>query len=429
MSLFGIKVLIGYPCEVLYFVYKPMMPQQISKLVLDLLFLQQPVPAEQVNSLSENQWKTIMSIVKQHRLGPLLYWRLKQEQKHLLIPEDIQNSLSQQYKKSALRSLQLQRELIKLSDALSNANIPFIALKGAYLAFYAYPEPALRPMRDLDILVSKENVIRAYSLLLDCGYKKTNSAGDPQAYINEGRKHLAPISTPDNLIKIEIHLSISKNNNQNNQWVHDCWLRSINRNVANKSITFLSETDLLLNLIEHASYHHLFDNGPLIISDIANLIQTHVIDWKLFWQISENNHSTRGALLVLKTVNHYFAELPIQWPANTFISVPTDVIDSALLLSQQNITIAKAKKRLSILDGHDILNSMKVLTKKAFPSRNFLAMMYPVSTNSLKVYLYYPVNFIRLMTVTIRRLFQIRNLETTDDLTIIKQWLYDSDHH
>jgi hypothetical protein len=43
-------------------------------------------------------------------------------------------------------------------------------LKGAALAHLVYPEPLLRPMRDIDILVRAEEVYRGYALLPQIGF-------------------------------------------------------------------------------------------------------------------------------------------------------------------------------------------------------------------------------------------------------------------
>ena len=45
-----------------------------------------------------------------------------------------------------------------------------LVLKGAALAHLIYPQPVLRPMRDIDILVRADEVYRAYALLPEIGF-------------------------------------------------------------------------------------------------------------------------------------------------------------------------------------------------------------------------------------------------------------------
>jgi len=50
------------------------------------------------------------------------------------------------------------------------AGIDVLVLKGAALAHLVYPQPVLRPMRDIDILVRAEDVYRAYARLPEIGF-------------------------------------------------------------------------------------------------------------------------------------------------------------------------------------------------------------------------------------------------------------------
>jgi hypothetical protein len=71
---------------------------------------------------------------------------------------------------SVLEELQL-RELTRLSAAFADRGIPALLLKGAAWAYTLYPQPALRPRDDTDLLVDHSNRDRAESLLLSLGYE------------------------------------------------------------------------------------------------------------------------------------------------------------------------------------------------------------------------------------------------------------------
>lgn len=74
------------------------------------------------------------------------------------------------YRRAAIRALRLQHALIDLKRIWGKAEIPFFALKGAWLAQHIYLHPALRPMRDIDVLVRANQAAHAYAVLLDNGY-------------------------------------------------------------------------------------------------------------------------------------------------------------------------------------------------------------------------------------------------------------------
>lgn len=91
---------------------------------------------------------------------------------HLLALGLRQNGFSANQKSilvAALRSQRLQDAQDKICEALEEAGIPFLPLKGAVLRHW-YPEPWMRTSCDLDILVHPEDIPKATSVLREqCG--------------------------------------------------------------------------------------------------------------------------------------------------------------------------------------------------------------------------------------------------------------------
>ncbi len=84
-----------------------------------------------------------------HGVAPLLFWRLKQE--GITGPE--LEELARIAHEAALEWALLEHAQRQVDVALQQAGIPAIWLKGSALAWTVYPDPALRWMRDLDVLV------------------------------------------------------------------------------------------------------------------------------------------------------------------------------------------------------------------------------------------------------------------------------------
>ena len=157
---------------------------QLQLLLLDLIAPARAVTQAQLNVLSTSDWKTIMGMARQQRIVPLLHWQLDHTHSHLIVPQDIKTDLASDFKKATFRSLMLQREILLLHQILIKANIPYVALKGSYLAFHAYPHPAMRPLRDIDILVPRDKTLEAYQLLIDQGLSRIpHYPGNPAASI------------------------------------------------------------------------------------------------------------------------------------------------------------------------------------------------------------------------------------------------------
>lgn len=73
------------------------------------------------------------------------------------------------YKFWWLKTKHLSDQLKIICDNLKNNDIQPIILKGGNLMFY-YPEPELRPMADIDLMVSFHELERTLSLLKELGY-------------------------------------------------------------------------------------------------------------------------------------------------------------------------------------------------------------------------------------------------------------------
>ncbi len=111
-----------------------------------------------------------MEMAYRHRLRPMLHWRFEQVPQRLELPKEIVEDLATDFANATRYGLLVQRELLRAHRILEAAAIPHMFLKGAFLAFFCYPNPALRPLRDLDILVPETMAVQALEILRDAGY-------------------------------------------------------------------------------------------------------------------------------------------------------------------------------------------------------------------------------------------------------------------
>lgn len=80
--------------------------------------------------------------------------------------------LERAYYASAGYNLLLLGEMERILQAFDSAGIQTVALKGAALAGWLYPEAALRPMIDLDLLVRQNNLEESIRIIEGLGYRK-----------------------------------------------------------------------------------------------------------------------------------------------------------------------------------------------------------------------------------------------------------------
>jgi hypothetical protein len=88
---------------------------------------------------------------------------------------------------------------------------PLTLLKGMSICAQHYPEPHLRPMRDIDILVEGAAVPVVETLLRQLGYYQP--AAYPPEWL-EGSHHLAPLFHPDTGTWVEVHWALFSANSE-----------------------------------------------------------------------------------------------------------------------------------------------------------------------------------------------------------------------
>ena len=69
------------------------------------------------------------------------------------MPPPFAAAIAASYETHTQRAVELQAEASRIQRIMRENEIPAVFLKGAFLAFHIYRQPALRPMRDLDLLV------------------------------------------------------------------------------------------------------------------------------------------------------------------------------------------------------------------------------------------------------------------------------------
>jgi hypothetical protein len=101
-----------------------------------------------------------------------------------------------------------------LEDILARfraAEIELLVLKGAALAYTVYPQPVLRPMRDIDILVRAADLYRAYALLPEIGFSPSPGAHHG---LSPDHHHLTAIKRLAEGFSVSVELHHALNLNQ-----------------------------------------------------------------------------------------------------------------------------------------------------------------------------------------------------------------------
>lgn len=278
----------------------------------------------------EIDWKQIIQITSQHLVTPSLYSSLKHKQLLPDCPADVHEYLNTIFHLNEQRNKALSKQLLNISNYLSEVNVTPVMLKGsASLATNLYMYPAERVMRDLDLLIDRQLLHTAVKQLFTHGYHycqldsqatvPADANEDPiESLVNRGcgfYHHIFPIEHTQEIASVELHFELTPQ------------LTRIPLLTAEECLAHAVKTDiknLRVLCIEHRLLHNFFHtqitdkNGYLgkinllQIYEFTQLIhqyQNH-IDWKLIINKLKLTGLDHQFIAYLKLSSDYF-ECPL----------------------------------------------------------------------------------------------------------------------
>ncbi|AZZ94477.1 hypothetical protein EUZ85_28700 [Hahella sp. KA22] len=121
-----------------------------------------------VSACEEVEWADVISLLRWHRVAPLLWSRL--EAASAAIPEQVISQLRDMARESRMSALKHSAEMSRLSQALQERRLPHMFIKGPALSMRLYGDHSQRQCRDLDLLADPECKLALSRLLKSLGY-------------------------------------------------------------------------------------------------------------------------------------------------------------------------------------------------------------------------------------------------------------------
>lgn len=223
-------------------------------------------------------WNSLAQTAEDKRLSALVLRSVGLADAFKLLPSAAAARLEAARHWHSLYALKQMAAVKRLIAVLGEGGFNPIMLKGFALAHDIYPDPALRPLRDVDLLLSAEDVIRAQDLLLShAHYRVASWAG---TYGVEYAHQLPEVVDVDFELTIELHHRLDARN-----WAQEPLLLELIRaepdvlKVMGVELRVPSARANFLHLLEHATLKHVFENGPLVLADLHYLAARARFDW------------------------------------------------------------------------------------------------------------------------------------------------------
>ena len=225
-------------------------------------------------------WRRVLRLAEHHGVLPLLYETLRGPAAN--VPSGIVEELRRSYEQNARRNLKFTAELFRILDSLDARGLATIPHKGPVLTESVYGDLALRSFSDLDILVRPSDVQHARTVVQELGYVPTLSlsSAEERAYLATGYEYTFDGPAGRNLLELQWNIvprfyAVD----------FDCgqlFERAVSASVSGRTVQALCPEDLLLSLCVHAAKHAWI--RLCWLRDIAGLLQTQVVDWRLIEQ-------------------------------------------------------------------------------------------------------------------------------------------------
>jgi len=223
-------------------------------------------------------WRYFQEKSYAHRIAPLIYYNLKSLGFLPLAPKQTIKILEKAYIQTSRVNMLLGQELKGILDAFGKRGIFCIILKGLAFTETVYRRnPALRPARDIDLLLRKDDVKKAGLVLEEMGYQ-FNEEYQTEAFFRESHFHL-PFEKKGESINfiVELHWHLVRPDLPVNLDVERFWQRVVEIDFWGAKAGTLHPEDALIYLIWHMSWNYFYE--LLSLADLLYLIKYHKISW------------------------------------------------------------------------------------------------------------------------------------------------------
>lgn len=347
--------------------------------------------AEKTSPLAPEDWRALLEEAEKRALTLTLYYRLRVAHGEALVPEWVWEHLQTVYLAATARNMVMLHHAAGILRALQERGIEVIVLKGLYLVEQVYPEIGLRTFSDLDLLVRREQLADALTLMQNQGYR-LSTWYDPQAQ-NTDIKHLPPLEKAQ-YPTLELHWSILEEDEPFEIEAAGLWERAVETTIAGVKTRALDSEDFLLHLALHFTYQHRLRGGLRNLYDIAEVLEQRMarMNWQKLLATAQQWGAQRVTWLTFQLVEGV-----------TGVTAPKEVMTALLPEGADSSAVGAAFEQAGSLDdawagltpdlaafsAAGFFGKIKLLIQRVFISHRVLAREYNINPASPLIMVYY----------------------------------------
>ncbi|EEB82648.1 nucleotidyltransferase family protein [Roseobacter sp. GAI101] len=339
-------------------------------LVLDFLLRPGSVEQRQIDALTPQTWDAITRRLREQRALPFLLNTI-QNSSALQLPKDVTQDLIVSARQWGTRQLLMGGECQIIHRGFAERNIPHLFLKGVPLAFGFYEGPSQRPVRDIDILVPRDNLFEARDCIMALGGGKIPEFAGTEVDVDADTfKHLSPIWSPNRIIAVELHSRLFPQaadhaSPELENFAAGLWAGRATFSISGSALPCPTPMAMALHLLSHAIYEDCFQNGPLFLVDIQRLIESGMVDPQAFHEQACRFGMARGSALTFHMLG---------------IEIPSEQVSPSLEKAATRLVLQRRTKsgwEENVIDLGKVMQrkgmqSFWPLLKRLFPKREEL---------------------------------------------------------
>lgn len=248
-------------------------------------------------ALSDCDWRALLQSAIEARLIPIVARAVERSGIRAEPPADVAAAIASECRWHSLNTLRQQAAVARLTRTLDKLGFAPIALKGVALAHCSYPDPVLRPMRDLDLLLPAEQAEAAQDALL--ATEAYTIHPDLRGTRRTSPEHLPPLQDAVLSVTVEIHHRIGT-------WGGaDALRKSLveragRHRIGGTGVEIPSPETNLLHLVAGAAIKDRLAISSLVLADLHYLARG-TLDWDEVWELAGRT-GLRNALALLAGV-------------------------------------------------------------------------------------------------------------------------------
>lgn len=266
-----------------------------------------------------NDWEEAVEIAFRQDVSPYLFFHLKRRGLEEAVPVSVKDRLRLHHLNTLASNSQCFHALGEALVGLREAEVPVLALKGAFMVEHVYGSLGIRPMQDIDLLAHRSDGGRLSAALESLSHIPSPRNDEELCRPNSNEIHFLH---PQTGVFFDIHFSFDDEYSPFNFDLEGLWRRAQPITIAGVETQTLSLEDHFLHLCHHTVFRHMFDYIKRLV-DIHNFLEVFRdrIDWSVVLQTARRWGALRNVTLALDVLERL---LGTNLPAAVMDSLPDE---------------------------------------------------------------------------------------------------------